>query len=159
MTPACRADASRGSISTAATNGSPQSGFLQQWAIRKVLGFRRKSRRQSLSCDGEGDNVRDRPGGALALPAAYIPAVRAAPGGKLTQYVQPLPVPGSGIIIAMPSGPDRYSFSQTQISRQLHPDLPPTPIWAYDDGSGLVGQAGSFGIAVVAHIGTPLTVS
>jgi hypothetical protein len=36
---------------------------------------------------------------------------------------------------------------------------PPTPLWAYDDGSGLTGQSGSFGMAVVAQSGTPLTVS
>jgi spore coat protein A len=36
----------------------------------------------------------------------------------------------------------------------LHPQLPPTPLWAYDDGSGLGGQAGSFGMAVGAHSGT-----
>src|SRR6266513_13771 len=35
----------------------------------------------------------------------------------------------------------------------------PTPLWAYDDGSGLAGQAGSFGMAVVAQSGTPLDVS
>jgi hypothetical protein len=45
------------------------------------------------------------------------------------------------------------------IARQLHPNLPLTPFWAYDDGSELAGQAGSFGIAVVAQTGTPLTVS
>ncbi len=39
------------------------------------------------------------------------------------------------------------------------PTLPPTPLWAYDDGSGLAGQAGSFGMAVVAQSGTPLTCS
>ena len=52
-----------------------------------------------------------------------------------------------------------YSFTQTEISRQLHPQLPPTPLWAYDDGSGLAGQSGSFGMAVVAQAGTPLDVS
>jgi spore coat protein A len=99
-------------------------------------------------------------GGTLALPwAVHIPAARAAPGGKLTKYVQPLPVPGAGIVVATPSGTNRYSFIQRQISRQLHPELPPTPIWAYDDGSGLTGQAGSFGMAVVAQSGTPLIVS
>ena len=99
-------------------------------------------------------------GGALAVPwAAHIPAARAAKGGKLAKYVQPLPVPGAGIVVATPSGPSTYSFTQTQISRQLHPDLPPTPLWAYDDGSGLGGQSGSFGMAVVAQTGTPLTVS
>lgn len=61
--------------------------------------------------------------------------------------------------MATPSGSNRYSFTQTEIARQLHPHLPPTPLWAYDDGSGLEGQSGSFGMAVVAQSGTPLTVS
>jgi spore coat protein A, manganese oxidase len=78
---------------------------------------------------------------------------------KLARYVQRVPVPGAGIVVATPSTPNTYSFTQTQISRQLHPDLPPTPIWAYDDGSGLAGQAGSFGMALVAQTGTPVNVS
>jgi spore coat protein A len=78
--------------------------------------------------------------------------------GWLRKYVEPVPVPGAGIVVATPSGPNAYSFTQTQIMRQLHPQLPPTPLWAYDDGSGLGGQAGSFGMAVVARSGTPLTV-
>jgi len=98
-------------------------------------------------------------GTALLVPGFTQMAVaRAATGGKLTKYVQPVPLPGAGIVVASPSGPNRYSFSQTQIARQLHPSLPPTPLWAYDDGSGLGGQAGSFGMAVVAQSGTPLTV-
>jgi len=86
---------------------------------------------------------------------------RAAKGGKLPlrKYLKPVPIPGNGIVVATPSGPSHYSFTQTQISRQLHPDLPPTPLWAYDDGSGLGGQFGSFGMAVVAQSGTALTVS
>jgi spore coat protein A len=79
--------------------------------------------------------------------------------GALRKYVEPLPVPGSGIVVATPSGNNSYAFTQTEISRQLHPDLPPTPVWAYDDGSGLAGQAGSFGMAVVAHSGIPLEVT
>jgi spore coat protein A, manganese oxidase len=55
--------------------------------------------------------------------------------------------------------PNHYAFTQKQIMRQLHPNLPPTPFFAYDDGSGLSGQAGSFGMAVVAQSGTPLDVS
>jgi spore coat protein A len=94
-------------------------------------------------------------GTALALP---WPA-SAAKGGSLAKYVQPLPVPGDGIVVATPSGPNAYSFTQREISRQLHPDLPATPFWAYDDGSGLGGQAGSFGMAVVAQSGVPLDVS
>jgi spore coat protein A len=97
--------------------------------------------------------------GALSLPwVLRVAGAQAAQGGKLAKYVQPLPVPGAGIVVATPSGPNAYSFTQSEISRKLHPDLPPTPVWAYDDGSGLTGQAGSFGMAVVAQSGTPLTV-
>ncbi len=99
-------------------------------------------------------------GAALMLPG--VAGARAAGGAqavKLAKYREPLPLPGAGIAVATPSGPNHYSFTQRQISRRLHPDLPPTPIWAYDDGSGLGGQAGSFGMAVVAQSGTPLTVS
>src|SRR5438046_2757765 len=84
---------------------------------------------------------------------------RAARGGQLAKYLEPVPRPGAGIVVAAPSGANEYSFTQREISRQLHPHLPPTPFWAYDDGSGLAGQAGSFGMAVVAHTGTPLRVS
>ena len=97
---------------------------------------------------------------ALVLPLPRgASAAGAGPRGRLRKYVQPLPVPGAGIVVATPSGTNRYAFTQTQIARQLHPDLPPTPLWAYDDGSGLGGQAGSFGMAVVAQSGTPLEVS
>jgi spore coat protein A len=79
----------------------------------------------------------------------------------LTKYIQPLPLPGAGIVVARatPIGTNQYAFTQKEIARQLHPNLPPTPLFAYDDGSGLAGQAGSFGMAVVAQSGTPLDVS
>jgi spore coat protein A, manganese oxidase len=99
-------------------------------------------------------------GATLAFPwAARIPVAAEAKGGSLRKYLEPVPLPGAGIVVATPSGTNRYSFTQTQIRRQLHPDLPPTPLWAYDDGSGIAGQAGSFGMAVVAQSGTPVTVS
>ncbi len=98
--------------------------------------------------------------GVVGGAALYLPwAARAAKPLKLTKYLEPLPLPGAGIVVATPSGTNQYSFTQTEISRQLHPQLPPTPLWAYDDGSGLGGQAGSFGMAVVAQSGTPLEVS
>ena len=99
-------------------------------------------------------------GAALALPGTA--AAQAAPGGmghRLRKYLQPLPVPGQGIVVASAVGGNRYAFTQRQIRRRLHPHLPPTPLWAYDDGSGLGGQAGSFGMAVVAHSGTPVHAS
>ena len=95
-------------------------------------------------------------GAALAFPWAVRPGIANA-AGKLAFYQEPLPLPGNGIVIATPTNPNEYAFTQREIHRQLHPQLPPTPIWAYDDGSGLSGQAGSFGMAVVAQSGTPLT--
>jgi spore coat protein A len=99
----------------------------------------------------------------LLMPwAVEFPSARAAMGGSLTRYIEPLPVPGAGIVVAkaqsIKNGVTKYAFTQTQISRQLHPQLPPTPLWAYDDGSGLAGQAGSFGMAVVAQTGSPVAV-
>jgi spore coat protein A len=95
---------------------------------------------------------------AFFLPrSARAGAATAANRGQLTKYVERLPVPGSGIVVASQTGSNHYAFTQRQIERQLHPDLPATPIWAYDDGSGLGGQAGSFGMAVVATSGTAIT--
>jgi spore coat protein A len=96
---------------------------------------------------------------ALAVPWARLQAAYAGIGPTLEKYVQPLPLPGNGIVVATPRSDGTYAFTQTSISRQLHPLLPPTPFWAYDDGSGLAGQAGSFGMAVVARTGTPITAS
>jgi spore coat protein A len=99
-------------------------------------------------------------GAAVALPwTAGAQAAQAAPGARLRKYLQPVPVPGRGIVVASPAGKNQYVFTQRQIRRRLHPHLPPTPLWAYDDGSGLGGQAGSFGMAVVAHSGTPVRAS
>ena len=82
-----------------------------------------------------------------------------AAGTQLKKYVEKVPLPGAGIVVATGSS---IAFRQVEIQRQLHPDLPPTPLWAYDpslDGSGLKGQAGSFGMAVIAQSGTPTQVS
>ena len=99
-------------------------------------------------------------GASFAVPwVVRIPVARAAKRVTLAKYLEPVPVPGAGIVVATPSGPNAYSFTQREIRRQLHPQLPATPVWAYDDGSGLAGQFGSFGMAVVAQSGTPLTVS
>src|SRR5512141_1110918 len=99
-------------------------------------------------------------GMGMAAGAAFPRSAGSAPPGlrpKLSKFVQPLPVPGAGIVVARPSGPQAYSFLQREIQRQLHPDLPATPVWSYDDGSGLAAQSGSFGMAVVAQRGVPLT--
>jgi spore coat protein A len=99
-------------------------------------------------------------GAALFLPwPSRVAVASAAASLPLPKFLEAVPLPGAGIVVATPSGTSRYSFTQRQIARQLHPYLPPTPLWAYDDGSGLAGQAGSFGMAVVARSGTPLSVS
>jgi spore coat protein A len=96
-------------------------------------------------------------GAGFALPwTLRTPVASAAGSRKLAKYVQPLPLPGAGLVVATPTAPNTYRFNQIEIARQLHPQLPPTPLWAYDDGSGLAGQAGSFGMVVVAHSGTAL---
>ena len=104
-------------------------------------------------------------GAALSVSAAR-PGTAAAGTARvsgravsLRPFAEPLPVPGAGIVVASPAGPDRYHFTLRQISRRLHPQLPKTRIWAYDDGSGLGGQAGSFGMAIAAQTGTPVRVS
>jgi spore coat protein A len=97
-------------------------------------------------------------GAALTLPWASQLAW-AEPQGRLAKYVDPLPLPGDGIVVATPAAAGAYSFTQREISRRLHRDLPPTPLWAYDDGSRLSGQAGSFGMAIVARRGDPLDVT
>ncbi len=97
---------------------------------------------------------------ALAMPWTVRQAFAVRPArSMLRKYIQSLPLPGAGIVVATPSGMNQYSFTLTEIARQLHPHLPPTPFWAYDDGSGLAGQAGSVGMAVVAQSGIPLDVS
>jgi spore coat protein A len=111
------------------------------------------TRRSFLKC-GAGASA------ALALPWTVRQVYATRPArSMLTKYIQPLPVPGNGIVVATPSGMNQYAFTQREIARQLHPNLPPTPFWAYDDGSGLAGQAGSFGMAIVAQRDTPLDVS
>jgi spore coat protein A, manganese oxidase len=98
-------------------------------------------------------------GAAFVLPSVHVPVASARSGAHLQKFVERLPLPGSGLVVASPSGTNQYSFTQIPIARQLHPDLPATPIWAYDDGSGLAGQAGSFGMVLVAQRGTPLDIS
>lgn len=97
-------------------------------------------------------------GAALVLPLTRASVASAQVSGQLTKFLEPVPLPGAGIVVAAERGPGSYSFTQIPIARQLHPLLPPTPLWAYDDGSGLAGQAGSFGMAVIARSGTPLQI-
>jgi FtsP/CotA-like multicopper oxidase with cupredoxin domain len=122
------------------------------FAMKEAVMSKKLTRRRFVQYGAAG-------GAAMFVPWARTSVATAAAGGKLTKYVEPLPLPGAGIVVASASGSNRYAFTQRQIARRLHPQLPPTPLWAYDDGSGLAGQAGSFGMAVVAESGTPLRVT
>ena len=83
-------------------------------------------------------------GAALALPwaSAYTAgdAPRRAASWRSTSSRCRCPARGSWS--RRRAAPNEYSFTQREIARQLHPDLPPTPLWAYDDGSGLGGPGG-----------------
>jgi spore coat protein A len=95
---------------------------------------------------------------AIALPWGR----NASADSQLKKFVQKVPLPGDGIVVATPQS-GSLAFTQTEIARQLHPDLPPTPLWAYvgvpGQGTFTGSQAGSFGMAVIAQSGTPLQVS
>jgi hypothetical protein len=73
-------------------------------------------------------------GAVLAVPAARrgiaaaVTDRRPRLAGGLRKFREPLPLPGNGIVVATPSGANRYSFIQREIQRTLHPDLPPTPV-------------------------------
>src|SRR5512133_1793531 len=57
-------------------------------------------------------------GAALTLPwAGRARPASAAVGGKLTKYMEPVPLPGAGIVVATPSGLHAYSFTLREISR------------------------------------------
>jgi spore coat protein A len=97
--------------------------------------------------------------GSLYRGGRETPSANAAAGPNLKKYVEKVPLPNAGIVVATGSS---IAFRQVEIERQLHPNLPPTPIWAYDPSanlSGLAGQAGSFGMAVIAQSGTQTDVS
>ena len=93
----------------------------------------------------------------LLLPwAARTRPAAASVGAQLEKFIQKVPLPGDGIVVATERTRRVFVHAEPDLPRQLHPQLPPTPFWAYDDGSGLDGQAGSFGMAVVAQSGTPV---
>jgi hypothetical protein len=69
-----------------------------------------------------------KPGQATAsLPHGGQTGAGSSAGG-LRPFLEPLPVPGNGIVVAAPVAPGRYSFTLREIRRQLHPDLPATPV-------------------------------
>ena len=95
--------------------------------------------------------------GAIGSAALFLPrALPTSASPPLRKFLERVPLPAAGLVVATPSGVNTYAFTQRPIERRLHPSLDPTPIWAYDDGSGLAGQAGSFGMVVVAQSSVPV---
>ena len=54
-------------------------------------------------------------GAALALPWSLRPALASA-GHKLTPYLEPLPLPGAGIMVATPAGPSQHRWLRDAVS-------------------------------------------
>jgi spore coat protein A, manganese oxidase len=98
-------------------------------------------------------------GSALAVPWTGTSAAAATPARRLRPFRERLPLPGDGIVVARPRNEGGYAFTMRQISRRLHPELPPTPVWSYDDGRGLGGQDGSMGPIIAAEHGRPVHAS
>ncbi|HEY5477707.1 MAG TPA: multicopper oxidase, partial [Tepidiformaceae bacterium] len=63
----------------------------------------------------------------------------------LKPFVQPLPIPPAYVSNqkAYP-GTDYYEIQMAQVSQQVHPDLPATPVWGYGPASAAYG---AFGVA------------
>ena len=69
-----------------------------------------------------------------ARNAARLRTMMALGTPKLTKFVDPLPIPGVVSPIGVMNGQPYYDVSLTQITQQLHSQLPPTPVWGYNGG-------------------------
>jgi spore coat protein A len=75
---------------------------------------------------------------------------------QLTPYVDALPLPGPATpVIGSPGGAATYDISMEEIQQQLHSELPPTTVWAYNDGTGAFYP----GPVIEARSGEPVTVN
>ena len=71
--------------------------------------------------------------------------------GDVTKYVDPLPLPAAMKPISTSGGVDAYDIELTEVSQQLHSELPPTTVWAY---------AGSYpGPTIEARKGRPVRIT
>jgi spore coat protein A len=74
----------------------------------------------------------------------------------LTPFVDPLPVPGPATPTeGSPGAAATYDIAMREIQQTLHAELPPTTVWAYDDGTG----AAFPGPMIEARSGQPVTVN
>lgn len=95
--------------------------------------------------------------GAAGGVALYLPRTRrtsaaaAATGLELTKYLEPLPLPGNGIVVASatPSGSNHYSFTRPRSAGNCTRSFPSTPLWAYDDCSGLGVKGANINVAAL----------
>src|SRR5437588_811881 len=87
-------------------------------------------------------------GGVLAtmhIPSAHARKAGKLRGGRLAKYIQPLPVPGAGIVVATPSALNTYSFTQNGFGpgetqsvfyTNQTPQMPASLLWFHDHSVG-----------------------
>jgi len=87
---------------------------------------------------------------------------------NLRKFVAPLPLPGSGLNLAVPnktlygqSGAqaDFYRIAMGQYRQQFHPDLPSSRLWGYADATNQLPKWSYLGASIVATKGTPVRVN
>lgn len=79
--------------------------------------------------------------GGLMLSRSVGPILGVRPGVRtveaaspvLTRYVDPLPIPGVHTPLTVKKGVPYYEVTMTQFLQQLHSQLPPTPVWGYNN--------------------------
>ncbi len=104
-------------------------------------------------------------GVGLALAGSKAVGAGLNPFKHLRKFVADLPGVGpSGIPVATPNrfiypGTDYYIIVAGQYRQQLHPDLPPSRLWGYADGTLVRPSYRYLGPAVVAKKGVPVRVA
>jgi spore coat protein A len=87
------------------------------------------------------------------LPGTLLRGAPALGATQLPSFTTPLPIP----VKATPASANRYRLTLRQFTQQLHPKLPRTTLWGYDDGSG-IGPLYP-GPTIEVQSGTPTSVS
>jgi spore coat protein A len=107
-------------------------------------------------------------GALLAGRRAWGQTAALDPVKNLRKFVGTLPLPGSGLSLATP---DKSRYNQTgaqadfyrivmgQFRQSLHPDLPPSRLWGYADGTVQLPRWSYLGASIVATKGTPVRIN
>ena len=66
-----------------------------------------------------------------AVPSGHAAATESTP--DLEKFVQPLPIPTVREPDGDRDGADYYEISIQEFEQQVHPDLPPTTFWGFDE--------------------------